>query len=140
MKLTKLLFLLLISIFSLDSYCEMIKSRTPSTLIAKESDEIKISIDNTKIKRVVIRIRNLIDEESIIYRSSYINGAENIENEIGPKEFRTYTLDARITNDNTAMRPDKKTIVLETSNIDQLYFKVEKGEIEIFTSEEGKMI
>ncbi len=112
----------------------------PFKKIVSEGNELKVSIDINKIKRVVICLNNILDKESIVYRSAYFKGKERPENEIGPKSIRTYKLVPQITDENVRIRRDRKTIILNTSKMNEIYLKVEKGKVEIEITEEKKKI
>jgi len=114
--------------------------KLPFKQIVSEGNELKVNIDINKIKRVVICVDNLLDKESIFYRSAYFKGKERPENEIGPKSIRTYILDPQITDENVKIRNDRKTIVLNTTKMNEIYLKVEKGKVEIEITEEKKKI
>ena len=121
-------------VFHTQGYC----SDLPITQTLSEGTELRVPFDNTKIKKIVIDIQNLIDQESIIYRSAFIDGKERPENEIGPKFIRTHSLDPQITDKTQKIRPDRKTIVLDAGNMNEIYLKVEKGKVEVKISDEKK--
>lgn len=105
-----------------------------------EGSHVRIPLDTAAVKRVIIQLQNLLDSESVVYRSEFNRGKERPENEIGPKKFRTYTLKPRITDEAVARKLDRKTIVLDTAAMDEIFIKVEKGSITIEVSEEKKKI
>lgn len=123
-----------------NGYAEEDALTLPLKQTLSEGAEITFPIDNSQIKRIVISVHNLIEDESIFYRSEFIDGAERPDNEIGPKVIRTHALAARITDPDAVVRRDRKTIVLDTSGLDALYLKVEKGTVEIELSEEKKRL
>jgi len=102
-------------------------------------DELHVPIPGT-IKRVVILIHNLSDEESVIFRSEHFMGKERPENEIGPKSYRTITLKPKLTDETVTRKLDRKKIVLMTDNSDAVYFIVEKGFVDIEIIEEKKKL
>lgn len=119
-------------------YAGETKMEIPLTKTLRGGEELKVRIDNSKIKRIVISIHNVIDDESIVFRSEYVGGKERAENEIGPKKYRTFSLKPKITDENVTIKRDRKTIVLDTSKTDEIYLKVEKGKVDIDIREEKK--
>ncbi len=135
-KMTLAMVIILVS--TMNSFSQDQNIKLPFKQIVSEGNELKLGIDINKIKRVVISLNNILDKESIVYRSAYYKGKERSENEIGPKSIRTYKLDPQITDESVKIRNDRKTIVLNTSKLNEIYLKVDKGKVEIEITEEKK--
>ncbi len=137
----KIMVLAMIFIFGLAvGYSAENKNALPLKKTLSEGEELKVPIDNSKIKRIVISIQNVLGRESVVYRSEYAGGKERPENEIGPKFIRTFTLKPKITDEKAKRRLDRKKIVLDTSKTDEVFIKVENGKVDVEISEEKKRI
>jgi hypothetical protein len=111
-------------------YSNEIRMELPVKCILDSGDILQVPIDS-QIKRITISIRNLIDEESVVYRSERFEGKERPENEIGPKFVRTSKLDPQIKDENQTIKRDRKEIVLITEKTDEVYITVKKGKVEV---------
>ncbi len=137
----KILVLAMIFILGLVAgYSAENKNEIPLKKTLSQGEELKVPIDNSKIKRIVISIQNVLDRESVVYRSEYAGGKERPENEIGPKFIRTFTLKPKITDEKVIRKLDRKKIVLDTSKTDEVLIKVENGKVDVEIREEKKSI
>lgn len=122
------------------AYAGEVKNEIPLKQTLSAGEELRVPLDNSKIKRVAISMHNVLDSESVVYRSYYAGGKERPENEVGPKFVRTVTLQPRISDEQAKRRLDRKKIVIDTSKTDEIIIKVEAGKVDIEIEAEKKRI
>ena len=106
------------------------------TLSSPEQLEILVG----ELSRITVSLQNNVAEETVVYWSSFSNGKEKPENEIGPKKYRTVTLSPKIEDENEPIRNDKKEIVLNTTDTGKIVLFVEKGKAHILVKPYNKKI
>lgn len=135
------LWLFVIFIFSLSILSAQEGSLSiPVKKVLSKGETISIKFDNKKITRLELNFQNIIDEESVVYWSEFLDGKERLESEMGPKFIRTKTLRPKTKDEGNPVKLDRKTIVLDTSGMNEIYLKVEKGSVEIEIKEEKRKI
>lgn len=133
--------LFVIFIFSLSILSAQESSLSiPVKKVLSKGESISIKFDNKKITRLKLNFRNIIDKESVVYWSEFLDGKERLESEMGPKIIRTKNLQPKIKDENNPVKLDRKTIVLDTSGMNEIYLKIEKGSVEIEIKEEKRII
>jgi len=124
-------FLIIMALFLFYANCmlaQVVKIPVDKTL--KRGQELTVLLD-TGIDRITIILQNIIDSESVVYRTMFVDGKEKPENEIGPKKYRTVTLSPHIKDESEPIRLDKKELVLNTGGADKILIRIEKGEVNI---------
>ena len=110
----------------------------PVKVTLKANQEIKVSIDNTKLQRIKMTVLNQLDEVSTFWWTSFFQGKERDDAKIGPRKYRTHELQPKITEEGKVRRPDKKVMVLVVENTDAVLIHVDKGEILVEVIEDKK--
>ena len=106
------------------------------TLSSPEQLEILVG----ELSRITVSLQNNVAEETVVYWSSFYNGKEKPENEIGPKKYRTVTLAPKLVSSDETVRLDRKEVILNTNNADKIVIHVEKGKIHIQVKPSKKSI
>ena len=133
-----LLALLFVGQFLFSGVAQVTDKTNSTWKVLEEGSELTIPTNHGEISRISISIQNVLDKESIVYWTQYVGENERPENEIGPRKYRTVTLSPKISDESEPVRLDKKEIVLNTDQADQVVVKVEKGKIEIRVEEDNK--
>ncbi len=110
----------------------------PIKVTLKAQEEVKVSIDSTKTKRIKITVLNQLDEVSTFWWTSFFQGKEKEDAVIAPKKYRTHDLQPRVAEGEKVKRPDMKEIVLIVEDTDAVLIHVDKGEVLVDVGEDKK--
>lgn len=104
--------------------------------VLSAGEEVRVSVDCQSIKYINIRLENLMDSESVCWRTSFFQGKERSEREIGPLRFRTIKLKKKEMDKTKDVRFDRKTITLDCKNTDEVLIHVDKGKVLVKVTQE----
>lgn len=120
-----LMTLLLLLVATISSYAQEEEEILIKETILTEGEEVKLPVNCDAFVQVDFIAKNLGKEKSVFWRSSYFEGEELPETEIGPIKFRTYELGPGSSDRN------KKVITLDCEGVDELLFHVSQGKVHL---------
>jgi len=104
--------------------------------VLSAGEEVRVPVDCQSFKYIDIRLENLMDSESVCWRTSFFQGKERGEREIGPLLFRTIKLKKKEKDKTKDVRFDRRTITLDCKITDEVVIHVDKGKVLVKVTQE----
>ena len=119
-----LVFIFIFSLFTTAAVSQEEKEVLLKETILTTGEELKLPVDCDAFIQVDIHAKNMVEESSVFWRTSFLKGEEKSVSEIESLESRTYNLPPK-----SSVNSDVK-ISFECSGLDEVMVHVKKGKVQ----------